>query len=251
MTPCWRELLTEEALAAAEFIEHQGKPCLLNAGVDCPEADEWNRHWQGLNGTTRGRLFSLYRRHIRARCVARYVSRHFTSPGVYVECGCGSSETSCRLRPRPGQTFLALDFAAAPLRMALRQPCHSGGIQADIRHLPFRDQSLDGLWNLGVMEHFEEDEQLSILREFHRVLKPGGKLLLWWPPRVAPDLVVLKCLGWSFPDEPGRTTRRRVVQKFTAAGFTSVSASLPVSDAFTELLAIGVVGDPPVSSSAS
>ena len=195
--------MSDAALATGEFVEHTGKPCFLTDDVACPEAAEWDRHWQGLSGTLRGRLFSLYRWQIRSRCVARTIAKHFTAPGVYVECGCGSSETSCRIRPRLDQTFLALDFAAEPLRMALHQPCLSGGIQADIRRLPFRDQSLDGLWNLGVMEHFEEDEQLTILREFHRVLKPGVRALLWWPPRFALDRCILWTLGKCFPSEPG------------------------------------------------
>lgn len=238
--PDWRDLLTEEALVTGEFIEHLGKPCFLNAEVDCPEADEWNRHWQSLNGSTRGRLFSLYRRHIRARCVARYVARHFTGPGVYVECGCGSSETSCRLRPQPGQTFLALDFAAAPLRLALRQPCHAGGLQADIRHLPFRDQSLDGLWNLGVMEHFEEDEQLTILREFYRVLKPGGQLLVWWPPRLAADELLLRSVGKLFPDEPGRISTYEARARLEDVGFHSCCVTFPLGDCLTQLVVRGV-----------
>ena len=241
----WSGLLTDEALGSGRWVEQHGKPCYLNDEVNCPEAEEWDRHWRGLAGSLRGRLFSLYRLQVRSRCVARAVAKHFTAPGVYVECGCGSSETSCRIRPQPGQTFLALDFAARPLGMALHQPCHSGGIQADIRRLPFRDQSLNGIWNLGVMEHFEEDEQLTILREFHRVLKPGGKLLLWWPPRFSLDAVVVACLGWKFPSEPGRATSDSVSHSLKLVGFGNVCVSLPVSDGFTELLAVGVAGEAP------
>ena len=239
--PHWRELLSDEARATGEFAEHHGKPCFLNADVACPEADEWDRHWQGLKGTLRGRLFSLYRWQIRSRCVARNIARHFTAPGVYVECGCGSSETSCRIRPKSGQSFLALDFAARPLGMALHQPCHAGGIQADIRRLPFRDQSLDGLWNLGVMEHFEEDDQLSILKEFRRVLKPGGTVLLWWPPRGGLDRMLLGSVGWPFPSEPGRVCVSQAQERLTLSGFREISIHLPASDGWTELAIVGRV----------
>ena len=118
----WRELLADESSDSQRWIEHHGKSCRLNDDVDCPEAAEWDRHWHGLTGSLRGRLFSLYRWQIRSRCVARAIAKHFTAPGVYVECGCGSSETSCRIRPQPGQTFLALDFASRPLGMPCANP---------------------------------------------------------------------------------------------------------------------------------
>jgi len=54
-------------------------------------------------------------------------------------------------------------------------------IQADILSTPFRSQSLDGIWNLGVMEHFTQSQIRACLREFRRVLKPGGVILLFWP----------------------------------------------------------------------
>ena len=49
---------------------------------------------------------------------------------------------------------------------------------ASIKNLPFDANSFDGIYNLGVMEHFHKDEIMVIAREFQRVLKPGGRLLL-------------------------------------------------------------------------
>jgi len=232
----WDNLLTEDARRTGHWAVEGGKHCYLNGNVDCPEAEEWDQHWSGLKGSLRGWLFSQYRQHIRARCVAKTIRNYFTTSGTYVECGCGSSETSCRIIPKPGQAFLALDFASRPLRMALNQSCHVGGIQADIRQLPFRDHSLDGLWNLGVMEHFETGEQIAILKEFHRVLKPGRPLLLWWPPKIALDLLVLSPFGWGFPSEPGRIDKRTAMNRLATTGFDDVKVTLPIGDGWTQLL---------------
>ncbi len=61
-------------------------------------------------------------------------------------------------------------------------PAIDAGVQGDMYRLPFADGSLDGIWNLGVMEHFTEPELDAVLEEFCRVLKPGGRCLLLWPP---------------------------------------------------------------------
>ncbi|MEI8341548.1 MAG: class I SAM-dependent methyltransferase, partial [Verrucomicrobiota bacterium] len=37
------------------------------------------------------------------------------------------------------------------------------------------------VYNLGVMEHFTHDQIATIFKEFHRVIKPGGKIVLFWP----------------------------------------------------------------------
>src|SRR5207237_7780566 len=54
-------------------------------------------------------------------------------------------------------------------------------ICGDIFRLPFLDNSVDGIWNVGVMEHFTRPEIDAILRECHRVLRPGAHLILLWP----------------------------------------------------------------------
>jgi SAM-dependent methyltransferase len=61
-------------------------------------------------------------------------------------------------------------------------------------HLPFRDASVDGIWNVGVMEHFTHDRIDDMLREFRRVLRPGGSLLLLWPGTTSPPQRILRVL---------------------------------------------------------
>jgi SAM-dependent methyltransferase len=213
-----------------------GKPIWGQLVADSEEATGWNAHWAQLDRSrVIGRLFSIYRRQIRAHCVARYINRYFPARGIFAECGCGSGETSSRLGKE--RTTIAVDFSEHALRQALRFPVLHAGVLSDIRELPFRDESLDGLWNLGVMEHFSSDNQLLILREFHRVLKPGARMLLWWPPPYGLDHLILRRFG-LFPDEPGRLNRQEVIAIAQAAGFDEVRVDFPISDGFTELVLI-------------
>lgn len=153
---------------------------------------------------------------------------------MYAECGCGSGETSCQLGTE--RTLIAVDFSTVALHQALRFPCYAGGLLADIRRLPFRDKSLDGLWNLGVLEHLDASDQLLVLREFVRVLKPNGRLLLWWPPWYGLDHLLLGRMGRWFPPEPARVDRPTARTRLQAAGFQRVTVEFPVSDGFTELV---------------
>src|SRR5262245_22183661 len=46
---------------------------------------------------------------------------------------------------------------------------------ADLRkQLPFRDCEFDAVYSSHTLEHLYRDEALRLLREAHRVLKPGG-----------------------------------------------------------------------------
>ncbi|MFO1046199.1 MAG: class I SAM-dependent methyltransferase [Planctomycetaceae bacterium] len=204
-----------------------------------PTANEWDNHWKRQRTSIFGSLCTFYRRHFRARSVAYYFDRYFPTTGVFAECGSGSSETSCRIRLHQ-RKLIAIDFSEEALSRAARMPQISVCIRADIRNLPFADNSLDGIWNLGVMEHFEEDDQLLILREFHRVVKPGGSVLLWWPPTAALDFLVLSPFGWQFPGEPGRISRTQGLALMQAAGFEDCKVAFPMNDGFTQLVFHGI-----------
>ena len=93
---------------------------------------------------------------------------------------CGTGDMTMALlkrRPAGAKPILAADFSRAMLSRGARKFAASGGvvaIEADAMHLPIPDQSLDlivtafGFRNLANYE--------AGLREFHRVLKPGGQL---------------------------------------------------------------------------
>jgi len=60
----------------------------------------------------------------------------------------------------------------------------------DLLRLPLATGSLDGIWNVGVMEHFAPADMPAACQELLRVLKPGGKLCLFWPHTLSPTHLV-------------------------------------------------------------
>lgn len=47
-------------------------------------------------------------------------------------------------------------------------------VQADIRHLPYADESVDEIMAIHVLEHFFMQEIVAVLKEWKRVLKRDG-----------------------------------------------------------------------------
>ena len=70
-------------------------------------------------------------------------------------------------------------------------------LQGDINHLPIKHERFDCVIALDLLEHLENET--VCLREFHRVLKPGGYLITFVPAYQ---------FMWSYMDEIGHHFRR-------------------------------------------
>jgi len=119
-------------------------------------------------------------------------------------------------------------------------------LHGSIFAIPLPDASMDGIYNLGVMEHFTETDIQKILNEFHRVMKPGGKLVMFWPPEFGLSVTFFKGLkfimekivrkqGVKFhPDEITRVRSKKHVTGIVERGdFGVVEYYFGVRDFFT------------------
>jgi SAM-dependent methyltransferase len=95
------------------------------------------------------------------------------------------------------------------------------------------------------MEHFEEDQLRQILAEFNRTLKPGGRLVLFWPPVYGLSVIALRIIHFVLnrvmrrnvqlhPPEPSKVRSRRQIQKLLGeSDFDLETFSFGIRDAFT------------------
>lgn len=99
-------------------------------------------------------------------------------PLAVLDAGCGTGGNSAYLKRYGAVT--GVDFAAEALRFARQRP----GLRlarASVEALPFADASFDLVLSNDVLCHLGVASDRTALREFRRVLRPGGVLYLQLP----------------------------------------------------------------------
>lgn len=97
-------------------------------------------------------------------------------PGLIADIGCGPGLDAADFTQR-GLQVTGLDISAGMLACAHRALVPRL-VQADMRALPLATGRLAGIWCLAALLHVEENRTPDVLREFRRVLCPGGALAL-------------------------------------------------------------------------
>lgn len=75
-------------------------------------------------------------------------------------------------------------------------------INCDIRKLPFPDNSEDIVVAIHVFEHLYQWEGKEAIREWARILKPGGKLILEMPDMQKVLTYMFKCMNGGISPSP-------------------------------------------------
>lgn len=182
-----------------------------------PELRDWTRHWsEEAQQSVSQRFFSWYRKVVFARTVAHFAHRYFPRHGVFLEAGSGTSETSMRIDKGDQRILVAADIVLPVL--AKGHPVMDVRVCCDIFRLPFQDNSLDGMWNVGVMEHFLHDQIDQIMAELQRVLKVGAPVIMLWPAtdsipqkilRLLEKVINLRQTGERFQFHPDEISKLR------------------------------------------
>jgi SAM-dependent methyltransferase len=95
-----------------------------------------------------------------------------------LDAGCGTGGTFAQLAPF-GKLYGA-DRHPLALRYAGTEN-HRCLVRADVGGLPFAANSFSVLTSFDVLYHCDVTDDWTALREFARVLRPGGWLLLRYP----------------------------------------------------------------------
>jgi len=100
-----------------------------------------------------------------------------------LEAGCGFGQWAFLIADR-GYSVVGIDIARKAIETAQDYAAKKGVKNchfccANLRDIPFKDGYFDYIFSFGLIEHFEDPNK--ILSEFHRVLKPGGRIFISVP----------------------------------------------------------------------
>ena len=215
----------------------------------------WDEYWSSSQEKSAlSRLYdviaSIYRNKLIGPRLDFELTKAFLDGGELIHAGSGAGEVDTCVSKKFKIT--AVDISKnAVTKYSLLHPEHKA-VQLDIFKLHGLNEKYDGLYNLGVMEHFSPEECTKILISAHSVLKPGGKVILFWPPHYGLSVLFLHFVhgvlrliqGKNFqslhPEEPNKASTPRVARKVLgASGFKLTRFSFSPRDAFTYVVIVG------------
>lgn len=145
------------------------------------------------------------------------------APANVLEAGCGQARIGLALAAK-GYQVTALDFSEEAISLAKevrRRVEDILGTKLDITyevgtiaHMPHRSDSFDLVFNNAAIQHFlTPEERQNAVSEMVRVLKPGGKFVVFVPNRICPFRVLWELTGFPkgiafVPFTPAELKRR-------------------------------------------
>jgi ubiquinone/menaquinone biosynthesis C-methylase UbiE len=145
------------------------KQCLVYLSIQSSKFF-WDNHW-------RSEIFKMPR--TRDRFVVRVTKKFLPTGSKVLDGGCGRGQIVWSLADA-GYHAYGIDYASETVASTKHFIPELNVLEGDVRNLPFKSNSFDGYWSLGVIEHFF-DGYNDIMKEMFRVLRPGGFAFVTFP----------------------------------------------------------------------
>lgn len=102
---------------------------------------------------------------------------HWSKTGRYLDIGCGSGNYTIALSAK-GMNIEGVDFSSSMLNEAKTKAPLEQWTLGDMHSLPYQASSFDGAITMNTL-HYVRNGLVSLFQEMGRILKPGGKLVIF------------------------------------------------------------------------
>lgn len=162
----------------------------------------WNQFWTEQKDPTKNDLHkSIWhlRRYLAEKYSSFFISNLHQEPRKILEVGCGSGSTLGLLKKRfPNASCVGIDRSASALSLAKESNPGCIFVQGDAFDLSGFN-GFDLVYSVGLIEHFDRELALDIMRQKALTLKKGGALGLVVPMKNSPIDFCRKAAGDSWP----------------------------------------------------
>ena len=217
------------------------------------EEKEWDSYWtknQTFSQSIYRPIASFYRQFIIKKALNHFIAQEFKPNSKLLHAGSGGGQVDEDLIANYSLT--ALDISSEALKLYEKNNGKKTKLmKASIFEIPAKPAAYDGVYNLGVMEHFTQEEDIKILQEFKKVLKPNGKIVLFWPAKFGPTVIFLNTTHFILnnilrrnirlhPDEISLIkSKKQVGEVLKAGGFKMTKFYFGPKDLFTYCVVVG------------
>ncbi len=212
------------------------------------DPQDWDSYWKtqkSSGGLLYDAIAAFYRKNIIKKALTYFVKKYFNKDSRVLHAGCGSGQVDYDIVDYIDITAMDISINALNIYKTIHgEKCQIKN--GSIFDTKLKNESFDGIYNLGVMEHFTEYEINQILNEFRRILKKDGRLLIFWPPEYGLSVMFLKGVKFILekifkknevkfhPDEITRLkSRKHAFHMLEKSGFQIIKYYFGIRDFFT------------------
>ncbi|MFA6097981.1 MAG: class I SAM-dependent methyltransferase [Patescibacteria group bacterium] len=164
-----------------------------------------------------------------------FFNKYVASGDSVLDAGCGNGRLLQMLEQK-NISYTGIDISPRLVAIAKAQHPNQTFLAGDITNLPFPDNKFNAVFCIATLHHIPGKElREKTIKEFHRVLKKGGCLLMtnwnlwqprWWPLHsffMVKKLIGLNRLDWfdilkPWKNETGAVVAERYLHAYTQAG---------------------------------
>lgn len=159
---------------------------------------EWDNYWikeNKIENKVYDYIAIRYRKYIIKPYLKKYIYSHFKKGSILLHAGCGGGLVEDE-NIHNDFTIIGIDMSQNALKLYKSTHKQSNLICGDVLSTGLKNESIDGVYSLGLIEHFTTEEIELMLLEFNRIVKPQGTVIICAPPEYGSTVIFFKFVDY-------------------------------------------------------